>query len=61
MTTITVWILIITANGYSAAVVDRFAAEADCKASAARLERQSADKKGMSYVYGTCIEAKVIR
>lgn len=61
MNTVIVWLLFF-GQGVNAGVrlLDKeFATEKDCKAVAASLERQAADKTAFPYVKTICVEARI--
>lgn len=62
MATITVWLMLVASSGYNGPAVHvQFANENDCKEAVVSMEKQTASKKGMPYLYGVCVEAKVVR
>lgn len=64
MSTITVWLLILASNSGSSGKAiaisqDKFLSAAECQATASQIERITAAKSGMMYIYTACVEAKV--
>jgi hypothetical protein len=60
MNTITIWILLATANGYVPIVVDRYANEKDCINTVAKIEQLSVAKRNMQYMKGICVQSTVL-
>ena len=62
MTTITLWLLIAAGGGHASPTnIARFATEKDCLTAAATMQRLARDKSGMAYLFGVCVEAKVVK
>ena len=62
MTTITLWLLIAASGGLATPVnIAQFATEKDCLSAAAKMQRLTQEKSGMTAMYGVCVEAKVVK